>query len=274
MRKIKILIIGKNSFIGSNLNNYFKKKKIETKITGYQNFLRNKLYENNYNYIINCASNKKFINKKYQPRLDYDYNIAKLILKFDTKLIFLSTRKIYIPKYNIIENSKKKPLCNYSKNKFLSEKNIKKILNKRITVLRISNIIGLHKKYKNKLHQTFIDQFIKYVRKGYIFENKKIYKDFISINKFSEIVFQIIKLNILGTYNVSLGKKVYLNNLIWWLNNFNRKKVTILKIKKGFNSDCFTLNNQKLMKKLKIKNSLSELKKDCITISKKLFENK
>ena len=91
---------------------------------------------------------------------------------------------------------------------------------------------------------------------GYIFENKKIYKDFISINKFSEIIFKIIKLNIIGTYNVSLGKKVYLNDLVKWLNIFN--------------SDSFTLNNQKLMKKLKIKNSLSELKKDCITISKKL----
>ena len=70
-----------------------------------------------------------------------------------------------------------------------------------------------------------------------------------------------------------LGKKVYLNNLIKWLNIYNGKKVAILNIKKGFNSDCFTLNNQKLMKKLKIRNSLSELKKDCITISKKLFKN-
>ena len=32
MKNIKILIIGKNSFIGSNLNVYLKKKKIKTKI--------------------------------------------------------------------------------------------------------------------------------------------------------------------------------------------------------------------------------------------------
>lgn len=273
MKNIKILIIGKNSFIGSNLNGYFKKKKIKTKITGYRNFLSKNLFKNEYNYIINCSSNKNFINKKYNSRFDHDLNIAKLISKFNTKLIFLSTRKIYIPKYNINENTIKRPLCNYSKNKLISENSIKKILNKRVIVLRISNIIGLHKKNKKKLHKTFIDQFVKYISMGYIFENKKIYKDFISINKFSEIVFHIIKLNIKGIYNVSLGKKVYLNNLIKWLNIYNGKKVAILNIKKGFNSDCFTLNNQKLMKKLKIRNSLSELKKDCITISKKLFKN-
>ena len=273
MKIIKILIIGKNSFIGSNINNYLKKKKIKTKLIGYKNFLSKKLFINDYSYIINCSSNKKFINRKYNSKFDHDLNIAKLILKFNSKLIFLSTRKIYIPKYNLNENSTKKPLCNYSKNKLISEKKIKKILSKRVIVLRISNIIGLHKKHKNKLHKTFIDQFVKYISMGYIFENKKIYKDFISINKFSEIIFKIIKLNIIGTYNVSLGKKVYLNDLVKWLNIFNSKKVAILNTKKGFNSDSFTLNNQKLMKKLKIKNSLSELKKDCITISKKLFKN-
>ncbi len=140
--------------------------------------------------------------------------------------------------------------------------------------MRASNIIGLHKKHKNKLHQTFIDQFVYFINKGYLFENNKIYKDFISINKFCEIVFKIIKLNITGTYNVSLGKKVYLNKLVQWLNIYNSNKVTILAVKKGFNNDSFTLNNQKLMKKLKIKISLSELKKDCIKISRRLFKNK
>ena len=130
----------------------------------------------------------------------------------------------------------------------------------------------MSKKHKNKLHQTFIDQFVKYIKKGYLFENNKIYKDFISINKFCEIIFKIIKQNIVGTYNLSLGKKVYLNKLVQWLNIYNNKKITKLNIKKGFNNDSFTLNNQKLMKKLKIKNSLSELKKDCITISRKLFK--
>tara|TARA_B100001029_G_C15059413_1_gene457089 strand:- start:1858 stop:2688 length:831 start_codon:yes stop_codon:yes gene_type:complete len=272
MKMIKILIIGKKSFIGTNLHNYFIKKKIKVKSINYKNFLNKNIANNNFNYIINCTSNKNFIKKKYKKNFDHDLNIAKKISKFNSKLILLSTRKIYKPKFDIKENDLKKPLCNYSKNKLISEKSTKKILKNKILILRISNIIGLPKNHKNKLHQTFIDQFVKFIKKGYLFENNKIFKDFISINKFCEIILNIISKNIVGTYNLSLGKKVYLNQLVQWLNIHNNKKITKLNIKKGFNNDSFTLNNKKLMKKLKIKNSISELKIDCKKISRKLFK--
>ena len=42
----------------------------------------------------------------------------------------LSTRKIYKAKFNIKELDKKKPICNYSKNKLISETSVKKILPK------------------------------------------------------------------------------------------------------------------------------------------------
>ena len=100
-----------------------------------------------------------------------------------------------------------------------------------------------------------------------IFDNKRDFKDFISIDKFCEIIKNIIKKNLIGTYNVSIGKKIYLNDLLNWLNKFNKKKY-LKKIKK-INDDSFFLNNKKLMSKLKIKNSVSELKSYCFKISKK-----
>ena len=100
------------------------------------------------------------------------------------------------------------------------------------------------------------------------------YKDFISIKKFSEIVFQLIQINAYGIYNVSLGKKVYINQMIDWLNFYNKKKISTIKPKKSFNNDVFTLNNKKLMKKIKIKNNLNDLKLECIKISKKFFLKK
>ena len=72
-----------------------------------------------------------------------------------------------------------------------------------------------------------------------------------------------------GIFNVSIGKKIYLNTIIKWLNKFNKKQVKI-KNKEG-KDDCFFLNNEKLMSKIKIKNSETELKKYCIEISKKRF---
>ena len=77
--KKKIIIIGKNSFIGANL---FKslKNKFNTKIYNYQTFLnvRPKLLFN-VNYVINCSSNKQYIKKKYSEKMI-------LIFKYRKKL--------------------------------------------------------------------------------------------------------------------------------------------------------------------------------------------
>ena len=50
---------------------------------------------------------------------------------------------------------------------------------------------------------------------------KKTYKDFISIKKFNQIVFELVKKNLSGPFNVSLGKKIYIKQLIEWLNYYN-----------------------------------------------------
>ena len=84
----------------------------------------------------------------------------------------------------------------------------------------------------------------------------------------------MISSNAHGIFNVSLGKKVYLSKITEWLNFYNNNKITILNRKKCFNNDNFTLNNNKLLNKIKIKTNLTELRKDCLEISKKFFIKK
>ena len=135
------------------------------------------------------------------------------------------------------------------------------------------NLIGLPIKNKRKLHNTFIDIFFKKVNQGIIYDNKKNFKDFLSITKFNEIVFKLIQKNAFGIYNVSLGKKVFLNDIIMWLNFYNKKKTKTL-IKKNFKSDNFTLNNKKLLNIIKIKIDINNLKNECFLISRKFFLKK
>ena len=113
---------------------------------------------NNYNYIINTSINKNYIKKRYNIKFDNDYKLSKLIHKGKTTYIFLSTRKVYKPKANIKENSKLAPKSNYSKNKLITGKKLFKQLNKKLIILRISNVIGDKEKIK-KIHNTFIDIF-------------------------------------------------------------------------------------------------------------------
>ena len=263
----KILIIGRRGFIGSNLSKYLKKYYIVSNIS-FKNLSKYKSKIKNFDYVINTSINKSCIEKKYNPRFDNDLKISNYINKNKTVYIFLSTRKVYKSKANIKENDKLLPKSNYAKNKLITEKKLTHKLNNNLIILRVSNIIGDKSKIK-KIHNTFVDLFFQNTKKGFLIDNKKDYKDFISIEKFCEIIKNIIKKNLIGIFNVSIGRKIFLNDIVSWLNKFNAEKLVV--VKNNSKSDSFYLNNQKLMSKIKIKNSISDLKKYCFRISKKRF---
>ena len=270
--KKKILIIGQKGFISRNLIESFKKKKLNFSSLSFKNFInKSYLYNEEFDYIINCSSNKDYIKNRYQSQNDYDLLIAKKIKKSKTKLVMLSSRKVYKAKFDIKESHKKNPSCGYSRNKLQSEISIKKILQNKFLILRISNIIGAESNNKKKLHKTFSDIFFETIKLGLIYKNGDIYKDFISITKFCEITHALIKKNSYGVFNVSIGKKIYTDKVIKWLNFYNNKKVKFINMKSTFNNESFTLNNDKLMKTIKIKNSINDLRKECLIISKNFF---
>ena len=274
--KKKILVVGKNSFVGNNLYNELKNL-FDIKIVNYKSFFQISDYKlSSIDTIINCSISKNYVHKNYSVKNDRDLQICKKIKKFKCKMIFLSSRKVYLSGNNLRENSKLKPKCNYSKNKLKTEKRLSFNLKKRVLILRISNLIGIDnsKLKKKKIHKTFGDIFFQYIKKNIIFDNNNEYKDFISINKFCEIVKGLIKNNANGIYNVSIGQKIYLNDLIRWLNIFNKKKYKIQIKQKKVITDHFFLNNYKLMKKININNGVLQLKNDCKKISKLYFKAK
>ena len=280
MKKKRILIIGKNGLIASHLYNYFKKSKnLNVRKVDFQEFKKFNIRLKSIDCIISCVSNYKFVNYSYKNKNDFDFYIASKIKKFKTKLIIISTRKIYKPGPNLKENSKVLPNCNYSKNKFISEGKIIKILNKKLLILRLPNLISLRIiKCKNKLHKSYLDLFFAGVKKGIIYDNGKKFKDFLPIGIFCKIVFKLIVKNTVGIFNLSIGKKVFLNDLNYWLNFYNKKPVKLVKYRfnknKDQNEDSFYLNNAKLLKKINIKFRLIDIKKASLLISKKFFYEK
>ena len=264
----KILIIGKRGFLGNSLSKYLKKfyyvKQISFRET---KKFKNKI--NNFDYIVNTSIDKKYIYNKYNEKFDNDLKISKLIYNKKIIYIFISTRKVYPSKPNLKESSKLTPRSNYSKSKLITEQKLNKQLKNNLVILRVSNIIGDKISIK-KIHRTFIDIFFENIKRGIVIDNGSTFKDFLSIDKFCQILKEIIAKRLTGTYNISIGQKIYLNDLIKWLNRCNTKK---FKIKKNFNlkNESFYLNNDKIMSKIKIKNSLNELKKFCYNYSKKKF---
>lgn len=264
----KILIIGKRGFLGNSLFRYLKKF-YRVEHIGFKDLSKFKTKINNFNYIVNTSINKNYINKKYNEKFDNDLKISNLIINKKIIYNFISTRKVYPCKTNLMENSKLSPKSNYSKNKLITEQKLSQKLKGSLVILRVSNIIG-DKSVTQKIHRTFIDIFFENIEKNIIIDNGNAFKDFLAIDKFCEIFKNIIKKNLVGVYNVSIGQKVYLNDLINWLNKFNKKKLKKIKIIKKKN-DSFYLNNKKLMSKIKIKNSLTDLKQYCYQLSKNKF---
>ena len=104
MSKKKLLLIGKNSFIANNLHLHLKKK-ISIKKISFEKFYKIKQKDLiNFNFICNCSIKKNYINSKYQRQNDLDLIIANKIKKSSPKFIFLSSRKVYLPKPNLKEN--------------------------------------------------------------------------------------------------------------------------------------------------------------------------
>ncbi len=267
--KNKILIFGKNSFIGSNLYTFLKNKHF-VKIRSFES--KSLINLNKFDCIINCSINKKYINDIYSKNNDFDLKIVSK-LNDNTNFIFLSSRKIYEPKANIYEGSKIKCLNNYEKNKYITEKKILRIKGKKSIILRVSNIIGFKKYNPRKIHHTYLNYFTSKIKKREIILNKNEYKDFLDITTFSKIINLIIKKKVFGIYNISIGKKIYLRELNNWLLHEvkRKKKFKIIKLKNNEEKGSFYLNNSKLKKKIDLKIDIAQLKKECIKISKKLF---
>lgn len=253
----EILIIGKNSFLAKNFI-FFCKKKIKFKAISHkeinkQNFIK-------FSYIINFAFPGKKYKKNLKEKDNLDLKLANKIIRDKSKAIFvfLSSRKVYRPDNNIKEKSKFEPVDIYGRNKLKTEIKLKLILKSSYLILRISNVIGKPNKNKIKENYNFIDNYLNYKK-----SNKKVitnnnFKDFISVDDFSKSLFLLIKKKSRGTFNISLGKKIFIKDLIYML---DKKFYKNFIFKQGKKKLSFYLNNNKLMRKIGFVPTLLRLKK-------------
>ena len=272
--KKKLIIIGKNSFIGSNIYKDLRNK-YKILILNFSQFKKLKLEKiKDYEYVCNCSVNKNYVNNIYKEKNDIDVKIISRIINTKLTYIFLSSRKVYKPKFNINENEKLSPIDTYSLNKTITEKKLINKLKSQLLILRISNIIGFKiKKNKRQVNKTFFDNYLKFNKSKKEIKYYNYYKDFITIEQFSKIFSLILKKKLIGIFNVSLGKKIYLKDLLGWLNknnDFKNKYICLPTSKKNSKQVSFTLNNKKISNRINYKPQKKDLKQYCMELSKNI----
>ncbi len=202
--------------------------------------------------------------------------IEKIKLK-GCKIIFLSSQAVYgkVIVKKISEKNKIRPISNYGKTKLLAEKELKKIRENSVIVLRLFSIYG------NGLKKQIIwDACNKMKLKKPIFKGTGLeIRDFLSIRDLKKLVFSIIKMKInkYEIYNVGSGKGISIKKLIDKIKfyYFFKGKIKFITKSNTAEKQNYVSQNKKVQRKFKWKPTSSlnlEIKK-YVHWFKKINEN-
>jgi len=266
MMNKKILILGTNGLLGSNIYNFLKNKKLSlytcTRKSN-NHFINNFEYGDlskknsekkiekiikklNPNYVINCIGITKHKKSNFveMKKINYElvYKILSFLKKYKFKYIHLSTDCVFSGKEgNYKETSIQNATDDYGITKSMAEKLCLK--EKNVLILRCSTI-GHENFSKNGLLEWFLS-------KSKVFGFKKAYFSGPTSLELAKIIFKfILNKNVLkkGIYNIAC-KKISKFNLLKIVNKIYKKKILIMS-----NSDFFidrSLNSNKFVNKTK-----------------------
>ena len=196
----------------------------------------------------------KVVNKNKKKAYDVNYNGTKnltdLSLKYNIKwLFFSSTSHVYKPSNSKLnEKSKIGPISYYGLTKLKAEKYIIDNLEGKINycIGRIFSTTNKNQK-KNYLVPDLKNK-IKKAKAKLFLKNLNHYRDFISMNDISKIIFILMKKNFNGIINIGSGKKYYLKDIANIILKKYKKKA---QFEDNFKSTCLVSNNLKLKRHVK-----------------------
>jgi nucleoside-diphosphate-sugar epimerase len=195
----KILVIGKNSFIGSNFARWSKCADIisHTEIDSVD--------FKNYNAVVNCCISPDYRNSVYDEKNDIDFIVSKKAQKSNIRHVMISSRKVYGTSNELktyTEDSPINPVDFYSENKFITEEKIRNNLEK-YTILRGTNVFG--NEYGRKSFMGFCLTQLKDNDKIIFNISGDIKRDFVHVDEVSRILKKVCSVGKNDTYNLSSG---------------------------------------------------------------------
>ena len=235
----KILIVGINSYVGSNLGKYLKIKKYKIYGTTKEKIIKKKkifyfdLKKPNFDNLdikfddaIICASITSVKKCEKNPNITRKVNVnntVKLLKYLSSKsifTIFISSNLVFDGKkpFNKV-NEKTNPISEYGKQKLLVEKFIKTKNYNNFSIIRFTKVIGENSKFIKNLK-------IKILKKRRFIYSGEYFISPINISKVCKIILKVIKNKNKGIFQAG-GKKEY--NLKEFIEKFLKSKNILFK---------------------------------------------
>ncbi len=256
----KILLVGYNSYLANNIE--FESDYIVNKIQ--RPFENDYSRYNDYDYVVNfCIQPEHFSSYLSEDEM-IDLNIAKSITNKNTKLVFLSSRKVYGSNVELkyySENDILHPFDFYSHNKVNIENKLKIIMPNQLLILRTSNIVGLPPKKNSPNFISWFDSELKKRKKVTVTIDKNAKKDFITKKYFQYVLKNLIENDATGIYNVGASFGITIKEL---MENLVSKERLFYEQKED-KGEQFILNCDKLHTVAK-ELTKEELLKECLNI--------
>lgn len=261
-------IFGSTGFIGYEICKYLKKK--DEKV-----FLPNRKrtrFKKDLGHIIYCVGSDDWQKKPKKGFYSNFGHLKEIVFNNNYKsIIFLSTTRVYLNSRHTYEEknllvSSKKSNDYYNLLKLASESMLLR-LNKKVKIIRLSNVFGFN--YKSPLLlPTLIRDGIK-KRKIKIIISQNSTKDYIHIDDVIRIIFRILKSGKSDIYNVASGNNISLKNFTKIL----KDKLNCKVILKNQNNKIFEpkINISKIHKEFKFKSKLN-IKKDLPILIDKFYK--
>jgi UDP-glucose 4-epimerase len=261
MGKREIILIGKNSFIGQKLAENLGEKEILHVIKNQINYYSKpnwfNLIKNNTTIVFLAFENSLSAQKKnfysYNINILNFFNLLDKYLKKNKifpNIVFTSTVTVYgDTKSQIVNESfNLNPKTEYDISKIFFEKILIKLsinYNVKITILRLSNVLGLSKVSKQK-DRGVLGKIIKNIKNNKevkIYGSGKYLRDYIYIDDLVEGMIKCIKNTKPGIYNLCSGKSYSLLYIVKKIIKMYNLKVKIKFIKFAKNSSQIEKRN-------------------------------
>jgi len=266
----KLLLIGSSGFVGKSFNDYFKKKK-SFRIINYSRTQKKDIFKatklERSDFIIYCINNKNI-----KTSLKYFFHFKKLLYKNSKKpkILFFSSGAVYGPrssKKKISENeyinmNKYKKFIgykkNYAKEKYLLEKEFKKIAKDgfKISIARGFTFYGKHiLNYDYLISKIILAVKSKKIIKIY---NPNLKRSYMHADDMCRWLIRILNIssNKCPVVNVGSDKMINLSKFINYLNKKFNSKIQIVK-NASKKIDFYIPSTNFAKKYLKLKNTVN-----------------